>query len=245
MLNYARVRHYINGTRVGRSMSLDPKVKAVVFDMDRTLLDTVVNFRKLMQIVGEEYMAGGVPQEVIAEDAKIMSTMNSAAWLKANLTPAQIAEINERIETRSIAVELETVDQAKPFPGAKEFVEKLIATGYKVAILTRGSKGYVKQCLEMCGMTDLFKVIIDREDTTPEERKPHPKAMGYVSERIGVPCANILYIGDEPVDFKTATSAGTMFVGVETGPLDRAKWEAVAGKDVVTYPSITEFAKEL
>ena len=225
-------------------MTLDPRVKAVVFDMDRTLLDTVINFKKLTQIVFEEFVAAGVPQEVIAEDAKIMSTLHCGMWLKENRSPEAIATVNEHIEERSQMVEFETIDQAKPFPGSRELVETLISKGYKVAILTRGSKRYVQESMRITGMADLFDVIVDREDTPSEERKPHPNAMRLVSLKIGVPCESILYIGDEPVDLKTAVAAGTMFVGVETGPLDRAKWVALGGEDVVTYPSITEFARD-
>ena len=51
-------------------MKIDPRYKALCFDMDGTLLDTKVDYQKMSDLVFDEMIRIGVPEEVIEQAAK-------------------------------------------------------------------------------------------------------------------------------------------------------------------------------
>ncbi len=221
-------------------MTIPPGVKAVGFDMDMTLLDSVVDFERMTHVVEDEMVSLGVPSEVIAKDKVVRSTDNSIGWLIANGKKDALVHMEENIERRATAIEMEKVEQVKPHKGAKELLFELKAAGYPVGLLTRGSRTYVERALAVAGLEGMFDAIITRTDYSQADSKPSPKAMEHLGEKLGVKPSSILYIGDEPVDFKTAQAVGAPFIGVECGALSRQAWRDMFGDSVETYPTVDE-----
>ncbi len=122
-------------------MALDPRIKAVGFDMDGTVMDTDVDYVKLARIVEDEYESLGVPEEIIERDRTEDSMVNGITWLQEH-RPESLDGIQDRINDRATAVECEHADVVKPFAGTVEIVEELRSRGYRVGILTRGGRDY-------------------------------------------------------------------------------------------------------
>ena len=222
-------------------MTLDPKIKAVGFDMDGTVLDTKVDYEKLGRIIPDEFSTQGVPRELIDKDIEENSASNGLAWLKAN-RPEAYAQFDHVVGGRATAVEMEFADQARPFPGVIEMIRDLRAGGYRTAILTRGGREYATALLTRFGMMDLFDAVVARDDYPYEEAKPAKEAMEHVCGKIGVGCDEIIYLGDGSADYHTCINSGTRFIGVETH-LSRSDWERIGGRSVVTIPQISDFRR--
>lgn len=218
-------------------MALDAKIKAVGFDMDGTIMDTDVDYVKLANIVEDEFLELGVPQEVIDQDKVHKSMNHGIAWLKEN-NPQSLIGMEKRIGDRATKIECANADKAKPFPGAVELIKELREKGYKVAILTRGGRAYAEMILNASGIFDLFDALVARDDYPQGEAKPSPKSMEHMCEKIGMKCDEVLYVGDGTVDWLTAQNSGAQFIGVESGETDREAWVKAAGPSVVTYPTV-------
>ncbi|MBO4502978.1 MAG: HAD hydrolase-like protein [Candidatus Methanomethylophilus sp.] len=122
-------------------MALDPRIKAVGFDMDGTVMDTVVDYVRLARIVSDEYRSLDVPAEIIERDMEGSTVENGVAWLEEH-KPECLDGLQDRLNDRATVIECEHSDLAKPFPGAAEIVKEIRSRGYRVGILTRGGREY-------------------------------------------------------------------------------------------------------
>ena len=122
-------------------MALDPRIKAVGFDMDGTVMDTVVDYAKLGRVAPEEFRSLNVPEEIIQRDIEINTVENGIAWLEEH-NPKSLERLQNRLNDRATVIECEHSDLAKPFPGTVEIIEEIRSKGYRVGILTRGGREY-------------------------------------------------------------------------------------------------------
>ena len=65
-------------------MTLDPKIRAIGFDMDGTVMNTKVNYEKLGRIFMDEFECQGVPGDIIERHLKTGSLDEGLSWLEAN-----------------------------------------------------------------------------------------------------------------------------------------------------------------
>ena len=122
-------------------MALDPRIKAVGFDMDGTVMDTVVDYDRLGRIVPDEFRSLHVPEEIIKRDVEVNTVENGIAWL-AEHKPECLDGLQNRLNDRATVIECEHADLAKPFPGTVEVIREIRSKGYRVGILTRGGREY-------------------------------------------------------------------------------------------------------
>lgn len=223
-------------------MALDPKIKAVGFDMDGTFMHTKVDYVKLARVVYDEFESLGVPDEILQTDNYKLTMDGGIKWLVEHGKSEYVPGINERIGNRATEIEMEHADIAVPFPGAVEVLDLLKEKGYKVGILTRGGREYATTVLGNAGVLKKFNALVARDDYPEEEAKPNPLAMDHLAAALGVKSGEILYLGDGIVDFMTADASGAQFIGVETGPNTAEMWRKKAGNGVRTIPSVAELA---
>lgn len=222
-------------------MALDTQIKAIGFDMDGTVMNTKVDYVKLALVVKDEFVYQGVPDDIIEFDTKDNSMDHGLKWLAEN-KPESLKSFDKNVGDRATAVELEFSDIAKPYPGAREVIEKIRSLGYKTAILTRGGREYATKILTASGMLDLFDALVARDDYTYSEAKPNRKAMEHMCEKIRVECDEVLYIGDGTADYLVTVNSGSQFIGVETH-MDRQAWEKLGGPSIVTIPTVAELVR--
>ena len=223
-------------------MALDPKIKAVGFDMDGTFMHTQVDYIRLARVVRDEFESLGVPDSVLQADNYKFTMDGGMNWLRENGKSEYIDGLNDRIGNRATEIEMENADLAVPYPGAVEVLELLKGKGYKVGILTRGGRRYATKVLGESDVLDKFDALVARDDYPEDEAKPNPLAMDHLAAAMGVKSSEILYVGDGLVDFMTANASGAQFIGVETGPNDAKLWKEKAGNGVKTIPSVADLA---
>jgi len=206
-------------------MALDPRYKAVGFDMDGTFMNTKIDYIKLANVVFDELIAAGIPEYAVVRTEGTAGELESGIdWLMRNGRVDDARSLRKRISGRSTTVEMEYADQSKPFDGAPEAVRALRKKGYKTGILTRGGHAYAEFILKKSNVRDLFDVIVARDDFPDEEAKPSPKAMANFGGLLGVRPDEILFLGDHKVDWLTARDSGAGFYGVLTGGYRLVDW---------------------
>lgn len=197
--------------------------------MDGTLLDTDVDYAKMANLIFDEMVAMGVPEEVI--DRKGGSKFNiesGVKWMACNDMGHRIYEIHGRIAKAARDVEMENVALAKPFPGALGLLKNLKDRGYSVGVLTRGCREYAEAALDIACVDGCLDAIVARDDFPEEEAKPSPKAMYHLAKALGVEPGEILYVGDHAFDYLCAKGAGAGFVGVLTGSYGENDWDMLS-----------------
>ena len=224
-------------------MALDPRYKAVGFDMDGTFMKTKIDFIKLANVVFDELITIGVPAHAIDRTKGARGELESGAdWLIQNGREKEAHSLFRRISNRSTMVEMEYADISRPFDGAVEVVLALRKRGYKTGILTRGGHEYAECILRKSKVLDLFDVIVARDDFPDNEAKPSPKAMTNLGDLLGVKPEEILYLGDHEIDWLTARDSGAGFYGVLTGGFRREDWNA-ADPDIEVLDGVASLLK--
>ena len=105
----------------------------------------------------------------------------------------------------------------KAFDKEIETLKKLREAGYLLGVVTNKGAPLTKYSLEVANIDGLFDVVISADDVNAP--KPSPLGIEKALERLGIEDkGKVLYIGDNDIDYETATNAGTDAMLVTWGP---------------------------
>ena len=218
----ARPPMSIGGLEIGVSIM---DIRALVFDMDGTLLDTLPD----LAVAANKALAHmGYPERPLCEMAAHMGL--GGRHLIESILPAGVtADETQRIFElwRDLYIS-SSYELTKPYDGVIDTLRELRARGVKTAVLSNKFDAGV-HALVATHFPGLFDIV--RGDLPPMPRKPDPTALKSVIANLNVCARETVYVGDSIVDAKTARNAGVRFVGVAWGydqaaPLPLAQLDA-------------------
>jgi len=191
-------------------------IEAVVFDLDGTLVNSVIDYRKMMSGVTEILKAHGI--EVDPSQRRIWEILQQSEEQlgKQGLDAAEWREMNRRITEHLNAVELENVDKVTSIDGAKETLEGLKNRRLKIGVATRSCNAATREALRRTGLDTFVDVLLARDDVPYP--KPDPRHLLQVIEALGAPLSRAVFIGDTTTDLRTAREAGVAFIGFSMRP---------------------------
>lgn len=189
--------------------------KAVIFDLDGTLLDTLGD---LHAAVNHALSAFGFPGRSLDEVRRFIG--NGVVKLMQRATPENTdAETDRKCLEAFREYYLEHMrDVTAPYEGVISLIEKLRAREIKTAVVS--NKLHEAVC-ELC--RDYFPGLIDEAIgvSAESERKPSPVNVYKALDKMGVTADECIYIGDSEVDVQTSQNAGVKCIGVTWGFRDK------------------------
>jgi len=199
------------------SRRLPREIRAVVFDLDDTLVLSTVDYGKFKRLVIERIVSRGEPRTMYNPKETVVNIISryDKRMHEAGLPDAERRRRLAELDRIMDEVELERVEETKAILGAVELLELLRDRGIKVGILTRGCQGYAMAALSGAGLTQLVDATECRNSET--KAKPSPESYLRLVEKLGVRKEETFFVGDHPIDAKCASNAGVPFVAVETG----------------------------
>ena len=207
-------------------MMPNPRLRAVIFDLDHTLVESMIDYGRMNCSVIHELVKAGVDPSILKESRSVVENLQEGKRYLALHDPAfDPAQVDRRINALLTASEMERVASARMIPGTIEAIELLEEMGLRMAVLTRGSRIYAMKLLDLTGLDGRLGQCVCRDDHPLEEAKPNPLAMRRTASLIGVHVEDCVYAGDHPMDLECATAAGARFVGVLTGNTTRERWK--------------------
>ena len=207
-----------------RGCEMFEDIKAVGFDLDGTFLNTHVDYKRIDRADKDACLRQNIPFDELVFTTIKRTRAPIKKWLIDHGRGDEFEQVTKEIDAELTATELEYIDEAKPFPGNLECIDILKSKGLKVGLLTRGSTLYGNKALTMMGVRDKFDAVIGRDSIDYDDAKPSPKAMYHFAYVLGVEPKEILYLGDNVTDYYSARDAGTYFVGVLSGGMDKEGW---------------------
>ncbi|MFC7503732.1 HAD family hydrolase [Nocardioides sp. CPCC 206347] len=177
------------------------KPKAVLWDMDGTLVDTEPYWMATESEIAETH--GGTWTHEDAMHLVGNDLLVSGEYIKAKLGLAQTAE--EVVEMLLDGV-VEQVRHAVPWcPGARELLLALRDAGVPCGLVTMSYQRFVAPILEHLP-PETFRVIVTGDMVS--QGKPHPEAYLTAAAALGVDPADCIAIEDSPTGARSAEAAG-------------------------------------
>jgi len=194
-------------------MSTVKEMRAVVFDLDGTLLNTLEDIADSMNAV---LSRRGFPDHPVG--AYKMFVGDGARMLATRALPR-----DRSTEDLVDACELEfkTVygrnwkAKTRPYPGIEDLLLQLRRDRVPLGILSNKPHEYTVQCVQELLPGNVFAVIQGQNDGVPP--KPDPAGARMVCSRLGAAPEQVLYVGDTGVDMQTGRRSGMVPIGVLWG----------------------------
>lgn len=210
--------------------------RAVLFDLDGTLLDTLEDLADSGNAVLLAY--GFEPHSAEAYRTFIgdgMGKLVERIFPPGVVTDPEVLE--QRLQEYKLAYQDRWRNKTKVYEGIPELLKKLAEQEVKTGVLTNKAQAFATKCVdEYFGDRDWDTVLGQREGVP---RKPHAAGANDALAEMGVSAEQALFVGDSAVDMQTAVNAGIKAVGVSWG--FRGREELVANGAAVVIDSPMEF----
>jgi beta-phosphoglucomutase len=182
---------------------------AVLWDLDGTLVDSEeyhwLSWRDAMRAEGIDLSYERFLASFGQRNDRIL-----AGWLGADADPARVRRVGDakEAEYRRLAEERGLT----PLPGAREWLERLHAAGWKQAIASSAPRLNVETMLRVLRLDRLLDAIVPAEDVT--RGKPEPDVFLAAAASVGVPPARCIVVEDAAAGVEAGRRAGMRTIGV-------------------------------
>ncbi len=192
-------------------------IKAVIFDMDGTLIDTEKYYREFWPKALAEFGYHMTDEQVLSIRSlgRPFAPQRFREWYGEDFDYQKIrARRSEMINARLSEAGVEIK------PGAREILEYLKQNGIKAAVATASDMTRIDRYLTEAGLKHYFSALISA--TMVKEGKPSPDIYLYACEQLGLRPEECIAVEDAPNGIVSAYRAGLKVIMVpdQTGPDD-------------------------
>jgi phosphoglycolate phosphatase len=190
--------------------------RAVLFDLDGTLVDSVGAYLEVARIAARLY-----DLEVTEQQVRQALASGSNFWKDVVQEDRHDGAVVRRALFAHAAREWPRVlhEHGRVFAGLAETLDALKRIGMALGIVS-GARPEVLELLRKEGVLDRFDAIVLGTDVST--RKPHPEGIRKCLQQLDVAPDAAIYVGDTPLDIQASRAAGVRAVGVLTGAGDSA-----------------------
>lgn len=198
-------------------------VRAAVLDLDGTLVHTLDDFvealRRMLRDLPEPYASytidAAVVEPLVGKGSENLIRSLLALIDKEYVATQKIASSGESLQQDTLALACARYLHhyadvngrfATVYPGVREGLPALQALGWPLACVTNKPTAYAQALLHATGLAPFFRFTLGG-DALPR-KKPDPLPLLTACERLGVPPAQTLMVGDSSNDAQAARAAG-------------------------------------
>ena len=187
--------------------------KAVIFDLDGTLLDTL---QDIADSVNRVLRAMGFPIHKV-DTFRFFVGDGSRMLIKRALPENE--RMDESVERHLVAFQQDYAKawdvKTKPYAGIPELLNHLQQADIRMAVCSNKPHAFTVLCVEKLLGQWPFDPIFGQSSRYP--KKPEPDSALAIADGMGIAPSNILFVGDSGVDMQTAVAANMLPVGAAWG----------------------------
>jgi len=207
-----------------------PRIRAVLFDLDGTILDTAADLaaaaNAMLAGIGRVTLPETQIRDYIGRGVQNLVTRSLEATGGASAQEASSAlAVFERHYLAGIA------DRTRPYAGVLEGMEALARAGIPMGCVTNKAARFTEPLLERTGLMRFLRVVVSGD--TVANKKPHPEPMLHAAAKLGIAPGETLMVGDSLNDVASARAAGCPVVVVPYGYREGLAIEALGADAVV------------
>jgi HAD superfamily hydrolase (TIGR01509 family) len=193
---------------------MEDPIRAVLLDVDGTLIDSNDAHAQSWVDVGEEY---GYP--IVFEDVRRLIGMGGDKVLPELTGLSQESERGaEILKRRGEIFRAQYLPQLTAFPLARDLLERLRSDGYVLVVATSASDEDLSGLLDQAGIADLIARRTSADDA--EESKPAPDIIEAALEAAKCGATEAVLVGDTPYDVAAGRRAGVRVIALRCGGWD-------------------------
>ena len=205
-------------------------IKAVIWDLDGTLLNTLDD---LAASVNAALAMNGMPLRSTEEVRAFVGIGIRNLMMRAVPGGEANPAFDKALEDFTRHYGAHSRDRTRPYDGILEMLDRLSAAGVKHAIVSNKIDFAVK-ALSRAYFGERMCAAIG--DDTSRARKPAPDSVFAAMREMGVTAQETVYVGDSDVDVLTARNAGVPCVAVLWGFRDEACLRAAGAERLARTP---------
>ena len=176
-------------------------LRAVLFDLDGTLLDTAPDMVAALNALRREEGLASMPYELVRPAVSHGSSRVVKTGFPDASEPTRLALQQRFLDLYSGALSVGT----RFFPGMEQVLDSLSERGLKFGIVTNKPGWLTEPLLEQLDLRGRFACVVSGD--TVAERKPHPLPLLHAAQLAGVTARQCIYVGDAERDVQAAHAA--------------------------------------
>jgi phosphoglycolate phosphatase len=196
---------------------LSERIRAVAFDLDGTLIDTMRDLAASVNL-----MLGMLGAKELPEARVRALVGNGVETLVQRALNESVGSSATHAAQRSAALTLfrrlyghGLFKHSKVYPGVVDTLRALSEAGLALCCITNKDSAFAEPLLRAAGLSEFlsFTLCADRA----ADRKPSPNMLLAACSRLGITPAEMLYVGDSSMDIAAARAAGSPVIAVGYG----------------------------
>ncbi|MEH6583444.1 MAG: HAD-IA family hydrolase [Halioglobus sp.] len=190
-------------------------LRAVIFDLDGTLVDTADEFIVVVQALRAEHGHSDMSEDLIR------STVSNGARALVTLALG-IQEEDPGFETlrlRLLDIYSEVIgSSARPYEGIEDLLAELDDRSIQWGIATNKPRAYTEPLLDRLAIKPAPGSVVCPDDVG--ERKPHPESLYLNCKQLGCAPHQAIYVGDHLRDIEAGRRAGMYTIAAAYGYIE-------------------------
>ena len=186
-------------------------IKAIIFDLDGTLVDSVEYHAeawvKAFKEYGYDFSHETLSQQIGKGSEFIVGDLLSSE--EAEKLHSDIAQYRKQYYQDNL------LEKVQPFPKVKELFEAIKADGIKIVLASSARKETIEHYKQLLEIEDLIEGATSTDEV--EKSKPEPDIFRTALDKLGISADEVIVVGDSPYDAIAANKIDLTTIGLLGG----------------------------